>query len=166
MTKAAVRICGPVLFIEGRCGGRHKKLINQAADFYLSHLLPRHVYDRIIINVKMIGQRRMKGNEGTCLVVETDKQNRPIEFELELNRDTNTKTMLHNLAHEIVHVKQFALGELDEQQTRWNGKRVDDEKVAYWDLPWEIDAYGRERGLYARFIAKYDLHKIDDEPLL
>jgi hypothetical protein len=105
----------------------------------------------------------MKGDEGTCMVMESNSRNTPIEFELELNRENNTKTTLFNLAHELVHVKQFALRELNEEQTTWHGKHYDDDKIDYWDLPWEIDAYGRERGLYTRFVQKYKLDSIDEE---
>lgn len=119
--------------------------------------------ERLSIDIHMKTKRGMKGDEGTCLVLESDRSNRPYEFELEINRDNNTKTILYNLAHEIVHVKQFALGELDENQSKWHRVSVDSDKVDYWDLPWEIEAYGRERGLYVRFIDKYKLDSIDEE---
>ena len=55
------------------------------------------------------------------------------------------------LAHEMVHVKQFAIGELrwPEKYTypKWQGKILDYENTEYWDLPYEIEAHGRERGL-------------------
>ena len=34
---------------------------------------------------------------------------------------------------------------------KYLGKIYDVDKVNYWDLPWEIEAHGRERGLYVRF---------------
>jgi hypothetical protein len=58
----------------------------------------------------------------------------------------------------MVHVKQFATGELVDNPSgktvKWQGKRVtlrDDD--GYWTLPWEIEAYGRELGLFVRWAA-------------
>lgn len=149
--------------IHGKCGGRLKKIVTMATEYYLSLMMPKHQLDRLVIDLHMKTKRSMKGDEGTCLVTESTRANKPFMFEVEINRDNNTKTILYSLAHELVHVKQFALGELDENQTRWQGRRVDTDKVDYWDLPWEIDAYGRERGLYVRFIDKYKLDSIDEE---
>lgn len=153
------------LVIHGKCSGRLKKIVTQATSFYLSLLMPRHIVECLTIHIHMKTRRGMKGDEGTCLVTDCDGRNIPREFELELNRDNNTKTTLYNLAHELTHVKQFAMGELNENQSKWYGKHYDTEKINYWDLPWEIDAYGRERGLFIRFVDKYDLNGIDEEPL-
>jgi hypothetical protein len=37
------------------------------------------------------------------------------------------------------------------------GKTVNPEKVSYWDLPWEIEAHGRELGLFVRWAEKEGL---------
>jgi hypothetical protein len=34
---------------------------------------------------------------------------------------------------------------------------VDDNQVDYWDTPWEIEAHGREKGLFTRFKQQYSL---------
>jgi hypothetical protein len=31
------------------------------------------------------------------------------------------------------------------------GKTINPKKVSYWDLPWEIEAHGREVGLFVRW---------------
>lgn len=55
------------------------------------------------------------------------------------------------LAHEMVHVNQYASGTLGfckkTNLTKWNGQLYDESKYSYWDLPWEIEAFGREKGL-------------------
>jgi hypothetical protein len=64
---------------------------------------------------------------------------------------------LQTLAHETVHLKQFVLGELRmlSKCNKWKGKvwksdgtDLDD----YYDSPWEIEAFGKEQGLYVRFL--------------
>ncbi len=42
------------------------------------------------------------------------------------------------LAHELVHVKQFARGELNPQLTHW--KKRNFSNAEYWDQPWEKEA--------------------------
>ena len=81
---------------------------------------------------------------------------RPRKFIMEVDAGLGLERMLEMLAHEMVHVKQFATGELVDnpgsKTVKWLGKRVslrDDD--GYWTLPWEIEAYGRQPGLYARF---------------
>jgi hypothetical protein len=154
-----------VVNISGHCPIEHRKLIEQASNYYLCLLMSKHIVRKITIDVKVIRSEKMEGDEGSCIVIDCDGSNNPRHFELELANKTNKKTLLYNLAHEIVHVKQFALRELNECQTKWCGKYYNDKKINYWDLPWEIDAYGRERGLYSRFIHKFNLLSIDRERL-
>ena len=64
--------------------------------------------------------------------------------------------MLRCLAHECVHVAQYASGKMKDtnsiQVTKWNGKKIDRRGIDYFDLPWELEAYGQETGLMDRFI--------------
>jgi hypothetical protein len=34
---------------------------------------------------------------------------------------------------------------------KWKGKAIDLESLDYYDHPWEIEAHGRERGLFIRW---------------
>lgn len=60
------------------------------------------------------------------------------------------------LAHELIHVKQYLNNQIYDYITgdiRFEG-RVYKEVTAdadYWDTPWEIEAHGREYGVYAQF---------------
>lgn len=45
---------------------------------------------------------------------------------------------LATLAHEMVHVKQFARGELNYNLTTWKNKDCSNKE--YWDQPWEKEA--------------------------
>jgi hypothetical protein len=71
----------------------------------------------------------------------------------------NTQAVLQYLAHECVHVEQYVTGTMRDtsngEVVRWRGKKFDFRKVDYYDLPWEIDAYGREKGLYEHFVKKF-----------
>ena len=61
---------------------------------------------------------------------------------------------MDTIAHEMVHVKQYARNELREHgdsQFTWLNESVDGTKINYFDLPWEIEAHGREEGLFRRW---------------
>jgi hypothetical protein len=47
--------------------------------------------------------------------------------------------MMLNLAHELVHAKQFIKGELHPNLNRW--KSLDYSNTAYSRQPWEKEAY-------------------------
>lgn len=59
------------------------------------------------------------------------------------------------LAHELVHVKQYATGELSycdkTGREKWKGRVLKDKNLSYWDLPHEIEAHGREKGLVYQY---------------
>ena len=109
-------------------------------------------------------------NEGEAKLHEDTNRYRPRAFRIYLDHhrmDTNEMTgetrtdmewfveILKTLAHEIVHVKQYVMGEL-----RWRdagllykGINHDPENLMeYFELPYEIEAYGREKGLLYGFL--------------
>lgn len=58
------------------------------------------------------------------------------------------------LAHEMVHVRQLAKGQmklLPNQNRVWMGKRYTS-KTHYLDQPWEIDAFSRQELIFRRAI--------------
>ena len=84
-----------------------------------------------------------------------------------MNIDTalDIERLIIALAHEMVHVKQHAKNELQTGHavaargglkiySKWMGEiwKPKAKEDAYFDAPWEIEAYGREVGLYAKWI--------------
>ena len=69
------------------------------------------------------------------------------------------KNIVLCLAHELVHVKQYLNNEMfdynDDMSVRFKGEihkvMSDEENEAYYESPWELEAYGREQGLYKMF---------------
>lgn len=74
------------------------------------------------------------------------------DFEYEVGVNVNiAENPLETLAHELVHVYQYASGQMCDlalDKVLWRDKvysQPDDETSEdYWDLPWEVDA--REQG--------------------
>jgi hypothetical protein len=73
------------------------------------------------------------------------------------------KKIMLDLAHELVHVKQYLNNEMFDYadgKSRFRGEifpegKSDSDEV-YFNSPWEIEAYGREQGMYKMFKKKYD----------
>jgi hypothetical protein len=63
------------------------------------------------------------------------------DYEVEIKRSLPMREMLTTLAHELVHVKQYVKGEMPDVITEGD----------YWDRPHEIEAHGRELGLFIRW---------------
>jgi hypothetical protein len=94
-----------------------------------------------------------------------DEHYRPFDFTIQIDPDQKIQLLLNSLAHELVHVKQWAKGEFYQLQRelsvyKFNGQRWDTSKVDYWDTPWEIEAHGRAIGLVVQWARKNELtHK-------
>ena len=80
-------------------------------------------------------------SEGLCESI--DKRNFIIDIALFSN-------WVVNLAHEMVHVKQFARGEMDAGLSRWKSNHYAG-NLEYWDQPWEKEARRLEFKLAEEF---------------
>jgi hypothetical protein len=97
-----------------------------------------------------------------------DEHYRPFDFTIQIDPDQKIQLLLNSLAHELVHVKQWAKGEFYQLQRersvyKFNGQRFDTEKVDYWDTPWEIEAHGRAIGLVVQWAR---MNKLTDQKLV
>jgi len=61
---------------------------------------------------------------------------------------------MSTLAHELVHVKQFARGELTHNLQYWKGKDCSD--TDYWKQPWEIEARRLQKKLMIEFMNEFE----------
>ena len=91
-----------------------------------------------------------------------DTNHRPQEFTMTVDSSVSRRRIMETIAHEMVHVKQYAKGELVDLSrcgsTKWQNNLVDSE-TNYWDLPWEIEAHGKELGLFIRWAEENKLGK-------
>lgn len=145
--------------VKGHRSSKLKHELATAAEFYASILLPRRVANNVCLDILL--KNKLDDNaSGYCEYA--DKQGAQRFFVIELDKKTNKEDLLKNLAHEMVHLKQFALGELSNgfvfsRSTTWHDRRFEDNKIDYWDQPWEIEAYGRELGLFSRYVETFGL---------
>lgn len=132
--------------------------LEEAAQFFANLLMDPRMVRNLEIDVEVEPGLDVMGE---CINEDDTKNSR--YFTIRLNRN-HSDDIIKTLAHEMVHVKQYAKNELGKQlrvsrgglkiTTQWQGndwnpKRKED---AYFDAPWEIEAYGREVGLYAKWL--------------
>ncbi len=139
-----------IVTVTGGIRGQREKA-ESIAHYVIQKLMPRMRTLNIEIEIK-----DFEGDDscGYCLPAGHANPSRPRDFEIEINRYLDMRTMLETVAHEMVHVKQYARKELFETSVgkhRWLDEWYDDSKLSYWDLPWEIEAHGRECGLFVRW---------------
>ena len=135
-------------------------LLKLAAESFAKNLMSPQLSKNISIKIIV----RDKLDAGGFCDYEIDRDGNPREFIIELLRTRKKINMFKVLAHEMVHVKQHAKGEAkdkfkkDKYVTLWFGEKYDDD-TSYWDQPWEIEAYGLENSLVAKFLVEHDQFK-------
>ena len=149
-----------IISIDGT-GVRNAGALDEAARFFAAQLLHARTVQNIQLDIEIV---RSLDVEGEC-ISEDDRKN-PRYFTVRIKR-APIEEMIKVLAHEMVHVKQYAKNELGKELTmarggkglrivtRWMGEfwAPKSKEDAYWDAPWEIEAYGREVGLHHKWVA-------------
>lgn len=130
--------------MEVLCGERKsatKELVLTAIKFFIQELnLSNSKYTLLVFFDRGMAKREeMRGTvskigpKGLCMVIDSS-----LDFE----------RLLITIAHEMVHVKQYAKGQVQHSargKTRyWMGKTV---RKEYYDQPWELEAFSKERVL-------------------
>jgi hypothetical protein len=160
-----------MLRIQGDCLSKADKFLLKKATIYtMDHLLPRplRANSRIIINVCGPDSKQINAKNWAECRFDTNKVTglKTVRIWLNSMRISRTATtpfkqlrsLVRDLFHELVHAKQYLKGELVElggPYYKFRGKKYhspeDGDLFGYYDQPYEIEAYGREKGLYIRF---------------
>ncbi len=142
----------------GRRGDKQKLV--EAAQFFAAQLMDPRMVRNLTVDIEV---RKDLDVEGEC--VDEDGVRNPRWFTIGL-KSQDIEEMIKVLAHEMVHVKQHAKNELQsgvmvaargglKMSSRWMGQlwKPKGKECHYYDSPWEIEAYGREVGLYHKWCA-------------
>jgi hypothetical protein len=156
------------LTINGKVRKKDIPDLKKAVHFYANELMSKSLIKKLKITIRFVDTI-----EHTAEMTWTSVNPvRPKNFLIYVNSNKKSKVrLLRALGHELTHVKQFATGELKDlvsrSKVRWKNKLYpfpDDESdnpETYWNAPWEIEAYGREIGLYQL----YKKHITDEKRL-
>lgn len=124
-------------------------ILRTATKFYIEQLLPNHKHN--LFKIDIIGVKNLEA-DGTFEKIATNR------YAIELKLGLDIEMMLLTLAHELVHLKQYATNELRSRVIGgqlvdiWKGKRY--RNLHYDDQPWEIEALQKEQDLLVDFISE------------
>jgi hypothetical protein len=76
----------------------------------------------------------------------------PKLYFMQLDSSIAMEQLIQTIAHEMVHIKQFVKGQISYKgrSMYWLGNKVVKSKINYYDHPWEIDAWSKEKVLSAK----------------
>jgi len=153
---------------------KFRAAIYAMGEFAMARLVPStRLRNNITLNIHL----KHHVVDGEAKLSEFTNPKKPREFKIiidpyraeidDFNRTlTDTEwahSILRLLAHELVHVKQYVMGELKlanngfvYKKTMYSPENLDE----YFDQPFEIEAHGRERGLMNAFMMRWkDIEK-------
>lgn len=130
-----------------------KQKLTLAKKFFARELFTAQMLPHVFIDIRL---ERLGNFDGLCEVTGYNSKNKPREFLISINKKLSDHEKIVTLAHEMVHVKQYAYCELDEQMTKWQGRRIIRINPDYNSNPWEVEAYQREYVLFDLMMGSYD----------
>lgn len=116
-----------------------RKVAETTTHQMIAELLPR--FRTLDIEVKLKKFTKTDRDAiGWCLMEDNNRT-----FVIEINKDIGITELVTTICHEMVHVKQYARNEMTDEcvefgAATWKGRKVNP-KTAYYDLPWEKEAY-------------------------
>jgi hypothetical protein len=125
-------------YIEVSGGNRAERdIVEHAVHWCASKMMPR--MRTLDIEVKI---KKLDDAYGYCLC--DDKRT----FQIDIKKGLTLYELITTVCHEMIHVKQYATGELKEVEygAKWKGRRFSDD-IAYSKLPWEKQAFKLEKEL-------------------
>ena len=141
-----------------RLYGSAKKMerreIKEAATFFCDHLLGKRLSRNVLVKIRL-RKNFFKKTKCFGMATWTDidaKNHNHREYEVEIEADLGHIYLMRTLAHELVHVKQYARKELVDMCSgnyqMWNRVMYNENLVGYKNLPWEKEASEQEKVLY------------------
>ena len=138
-------------------------------EFAMARLVPsKRLRNNVSINVHL--KHHEEGGE--AMLSEDANRYRPRDFKIIIDHHraeiddygrtrTDTEwghTIIRTLAHELVHVKQYLVGDLTwrDRGMLWRGVMFAPEYLTdQLETPYEVEAYGKEKGLLVSFFVKW-----------
>ena len=135
----------------GHSDERFNEYVQRASQFYAEQLFTKQLLRHLVITLKF---NKHLDAFGYSSIEKRNTKGAAREFLIELHPYISGVEILKTLAHEFVHIKQYVEGDLNDSQTEWKSEAIDSDAVDYYSLPWEIEAFGLEVGLFTNFAKK------------
>ena len=138
-----------------------RELAHSLVDYCADKMFSENLRNKLVLDIEF--SKTLYKEDGILGEIDfEDSNHKPKEFTMTVDTTVSKRRILETIAHEMVHMKQYAKGELVDLSRcgsiRWQDTLIDS-KTNYWDLPWEIEAHGRELGLFIRWAEANDLAK-------
>jgi hypothetical protein len=143
-----------------------RKATNSIARWSAHKLMTDRMASSLKVNIALIKDLFLnQGMYGDIEPLDVDAR-RPKQFKIRIDASMAMRNMLTTVAHEMVHVKQYALEEMKGvsqrtsfiPMTKFKGELYYDH-MNYWEQPWELEAHGWERGLFEMWAEANDVFK-------
>jgi len=131
--------------------GKVNKKYREAIEFFATELFTPQMKRHIELRIR---KRDLGTWHGFVSIEDYNVLNQPRSFVIELHKGDDEKEHLKTLAHELVHVRQYARNELNDEMNTWKGRKVDSDSIPYEDQPWEIEAIKLGDELYELYTNK------------
>lgn len=123
-------------------------LVNFLAEILVGERLSKNLF------VEVTYTELPRNTLGFCCPLD-EEYKLPREFEIQVDPILNRKKQIETIAHEMVHVMQFARGHFkildNTDEYKWMGKRVIYSRKEYCKMPWEEEAHLSEKYLYKMY---------------
>lgn len=139
------------MIIHGKINNKQRQALNLFAEILFSPQMSRFVG----VNIKFV--RKQVPWLGMVSIEDYNLADKPREFLIEVRANQSQEEIIKTLAHEMVHVKQYVYGELNEEGTIWFDVQCAD--LEYDEQPWEIEAHDVTDILYDEWLT-YDADKV------
>lgn len=135
-----------------------KPFVVRAVEFYAENLISsKRLRDNIHLTVKFNPNLKVWA---FASIEDYNASNKPRDFLIEIHPWLGAAELLKTLAHEMVHIKQYVMGETNETLSKWKGMSIDSDAIDYYEHPWEMEAYSLETGLWTKFAVKEELWNV------
>lgn len=133
-----------------------RAVLRKAALWILPYLVGSRLTANLRVTIRLSATIERERIKGDCEWV--DSNVRPREFMIRIGSSLSPLMQLLTLAHELVHVKQYARGIMFDcanggEHTRWKRTIIKTESMAYRDIPWEREALKLERPIVSAYRA-------------
>lgn len=147
------------------CPTKHQlRHIRKFGRFFAKKFFTPQTSKKILLHIEVLERKSAMQDIGQMFEMDGTKRF-PHQHRICLRpeKSEHLKGFIKALAHEMVHVKQVVKGEMKglDHRTIFLNKKVNEDKVHYYDLPWEIEAHGREYGLWNQYRSYLESKKVD-----
>lgn len=145
---------------------RHRYHCRQFIRFFNKRFFTKEVVKDLNIQIDIKRCKKLLYTQDAASVEWVDNPRSPKKFALMINleKGMSLERFITCVAHEMVHVKQYIKNELidlastDFELSVYKNKRYRT-SMPYYEQPWEIEAYGRERGLMVGYFESIGMAK-------